>query len=78
MDLPTNIEDAAIVNAIIALATSLELSVTAEGVETQEQVACLAKAGCELLQGYIFSRPVPFDEFVTFASNYTPIVDPIE
>ena len=63
LDLPANDDDAAIVRAIIALAHSLDLSVTAEGVETEEQVTFLEAQGCEVLQGYFFSKPLPFDEF---------------
>ncbi len=49
----------AIVRLILALATELQLEVVAEGVETTEQQAMLAALGCDLLQGYLFSRPLP-------------------
>ena len=58
-DVINNREDAAITAAIIALAQSLELQVVAEGVETQEQSEFLRKKGCHLMQGYLFSRPLP-------------------
>jgi len=58
-DLPGDAEDAAITKAIIAMAHSLKLSVVAEGVETTEQLAFLQQHGCDLLQGFLFSRPVP-------------------
>ncbi len=51
--------DAAIATAIIAMAQSLQLKVIAEGVETQEQLAFLRKQGCQNVQGYLFSRPIP-------------------
>jgi EAL domain-containing protein (putative c-di-GMP-specific phosphodiesterase class I) len=51
--------DAAIVKATIGLAEALKLEVIAEGVETVEQLAFLSKAGCQNIQGYYFSRPVP-------------------
>lgn len=55
-------EDEAMVVAIIRLARALGLSVTAEGVETCEQMEVLARAGCNLLQGFLFSPPVPAAE----------------
>jgi diguanylate cyclase (GGDEF)-like protein/PAS domain S-box-containing protein len=49
---------AEVVKSIVALARSLSLEVVAEGVETEEQRAALAKLGCELAQGYLFARPL--------------------
>ncbi len=58
MDLTQDADDAAIVNAVIALAHSMKLNVIAEGVETSEQLAFLQERGCDQMQGYCFSRPV--------------------
>lgn len=54
---------ASIVQAIIQLAQSLNLSVIAEGVEEQEQRAFLSQLGCNVYQGYLFGRPVAVDDF---------------
>jgi EAL domain-containing protein (putative c-di-GMP-specific phosphodiesterase class I) len=53
-----NPEDNAIVKAIISMAKSFGLSVTAEGVETNEQAALLRDWSCEQAQGYLFARPI--------------------
>jgi diguanylate cyclase (GGDEF)-like protein/PAS domain S-box-containing protein len=60
-------KDAAIAKMIITLGESLGLGVIAEGVETQEQRDALASRGCRVFQGYLFSRPVPVQEFENFA-----------
>ena len=61
-ELSINNEDEAIVAAIIALGHSLGLNVIAEGVESTAQLDLLRKKGCNEIQGYLFSRPVPADE----------------
>ncbi|MES2949580.1 MAG: EAL domain-containing protein [Pseudomonadota bacterium] len=55
--------DGVIVQTIIAMAHTLDFEVIAEGVETEAQRAFLDKNGCKHFQGYLFSRPVPIDEF---------------
>jgi len=58
-DCVTDPDDAAIAQSIVSLAHNLGLQVVAEGVETQEQLEFLASVGCDEMQGYYFSRPVP-------------------
>jgi diguanylate cyclase (GGDEF)-like protein len=62
-DLPEDLDDAAIANAIYAMARSLGFSVIAEGVETHEQAKFLRSMGCEEAQGYLYSKPVTATEF---------------
>jgi PAS domain S-box-containing protein len=62
-DLPRDVEDAAIAKAIIAMAHSLRLEVVAEGVERPEQLAFLQQHGCDVVQGFLFSRPVSAKDF---------------
>ena len=68
-DLPRDAEDAAIAKAIIAMAHSLKLAVVAEGVETDQQLAFLQQHGCDLVQGFLFSRPVPAEEFAALLAG---------
>ncbi len=63
IDIPENSRDAEIVKAIITMAHSLDLSVIAEGVEMEPQAQYLLENGCEKIQGYLFSPPVPLLEF---------------
>lgn len=61
--IPGDPDDSAIARAIIGMAHNLRLSVIAEGVETAGQLEFLRGAGCEEIQGYYFSRPLPPNEF---------------
>jgi len=62
-------EDTAIVKAIIAMAHSLDLHVVAEGVENKAQLAMLCRLGCDMAQGYYFSKPLPENELKHFLSK---------
>lgn len=66
-DLPGHRRSVAIVRGIVGLARHLDLKVTVEGVETPEQVAFLRSLGCDELQGFLFSRPLPPGEFADVA-----------
>ena len=65
-DITHNRDDAAIVTAIITLAHNMGLEVVAEGVETFEQLNFLRDKKCDLIQGYLCSRPVPFENTSSF------------
>jgi EAL domain-containing protein (putative c-di-GMP-specific phosphodiesterase class I) len=56
---PHNRKNAALVRAVVGMAHGLGLTVVAEGVETQAQRDFLTDVGCDLLQGYLFSQPIP-------------------
>lgn len=62
-DIANDSSDQAIVRTIVVMATSLNLAVIAEGVETQEQQQLLAANGCSRFQGYLFGRPLPIEQF---------------
>ena len=64
MDLPGTESDLAIVRTIIDLGHSLGMSVIAEGIETDAQLACMRQFGCDKYQGFLYSKPVPPEQFV--------------
>ncbi len=63
--------DAVIVQTIIGMANNLGINVIAEGVETEEQRACLEDQGCLAYQGYLFGKPVPLDQFEILIGKVT-------
>ena len=68
-DIVSDPNDASIVQTIIAMTEALGLNVIAEGVENEAQRQFLEKRGCNAFQGYLFSKPVPLDEFMEFLKN---------
>ena len=74
-DLATESEDIALVEAIIAMAGRLNLQVVAEGVESEEQLAFLRERGCQLAQGYLFSKPVRAEEFRSLLETSRGTID---
>lgn len=68
-DIVTDADDRGIVAAIVQMAHSLGLKTIAEGVETQAQCQFLAAQGCDEVQGYFFSRPLPADQMAAFVSK---------
>jgi len=70
-DLTVDSDDAAIVEAVISMADKLGLDVVAEGVETAAQLAFLSEKGCQSVQGYFLSRPLPTSDFESFLKKST-------
>jgi len=68
--LPDNKDDSAIVKTIISLAKAMKFNLIAEGVETPEQENFLIKNGCNNIQGYLHSRPMPADEMEAFLKSF--------
>ena len=64
-DMADSKEALAFIRAITGMSNSLNIKTTAEGVETQEQMAQLTAEGCTCFQGYLFGKPVPADERIT-------------
>lgn len=72
-DIETDVNDAAIVDTIISMAKHLDLKVIAEGVETRFELDFLENKGCRLYQGYLFSRPIPKDQFTELLRRGTTL-----
>jgi EAL domain-containing protein (putative c-di-GMP-specific phosphodiesterase class I) len=62
-DVDTDPGSASVANSIIDIAHNLGMEAVAEGVETGEQLEFLRRCGCDTFQGFLFSRPVPAEEF---------------
>ena len=65
-DMPENADNVAIARTIVAMAKALDLKTVAEGVETAEQLELLKSMRCDQIQGYLFSRPLPAEDFLIF------------
>ena len=65
----SNKNNMAIITAVIAMAHNLKLLVTGEGVETEEELAFLQQQNCDTFQGYLFSKPIPSEEFAILLSS---------
>jgi diguanylate cyclase (GGDEF)-like protein len=69
-DIPEKQDSVVLTRAIIAMATALGLSVTAEGVEKSEQLQFLTESGCQEMQGFHFSKPLSATDFENLLTNY--------
>jgi diguanylate cyclase (GGDEF)-like protein len=76
-NLTTDPTDATIATGLIHIARGLGLEVMAEGIETQEQLAFLRASGCRYMQGYLFAKPVPQEDFQAFLEE-APWEDALE
>jgi diguanylate cyclase (GGDEF)-like protein/PAS domain S-box-containing protein len=72
-DVPEDADDVAITLAILAMAHNLRIKVTAEGVETEEQLAFLQEHGCDEIQGYLSGRPLPAEAFSELLQSQIPV-----
>ncbi len=72
-DMTTNASNASIVRAVIALGHGLGLEVIAEGVETLEQARHLRLLECDVIQGYLISKPIAADLMTDFLSSFSPM-----
>jgi len=75
-DLPASVKDAAICNVVLSLASHLNLSTVAEGVENEEQLEFLARNGCGLVQGYFTGRPLLPEQIVPMLRSGAPLTQP--
>ena len=64
-----NSHTALLLGTIIGLAHALDYSLVAEGVETEEQALTLQRLGCDIIQGYYFSKPLPAQEIPAFIKS---------
>ena len=76
MNLGRNHQSAAIVRAVIGLGHGLEMSIVAEGVETQEQLSFLSDEGCDAVQGYFIGRPQPIGQYAALVGRGGNTVEP--
>ena len=77
MNLGRNPQSAAIVRAVIHLGHGLEMSIVAEGVETQQQLGFLSEEGCDAVQGYLIGRPAPIGQFAALVGGTSNVMEPV-
>ena len=77
INLGRNPQSAAIVRAVIHLGHGLEMSIVAEGVETQQQLGFLSEEGCDAVQGYLIGRPAPISQFAALVGGTSNVMEPV-
>lgn len=70
---PDDAQDRALTKAVISLARDLSLGVIVEGTETREQIDWLSAHGCAVFQGYYFSKPLPYQDFVAYLKDFPEV-----
>ncbi len=78
MELPESKESTSLVRATLAIAKELNIKTIAEGIETSEQLTFLQQEGCQVGQGYYFSKPLPLNDFETFIQHFSRTHPPSE
>jgi EAL domain-containing protein (putative c-di-GMP-specific phosphodiesterase class I) len=76
-DIDINPANDAIVRSMVELGHQLELTVVAEGVETKGELGAVLTSGCDLVQGYLYARPMPLDALSSWLADHrvmTPLV----
>ncbi|MGE4528302.1 MAG: EAL domain-containing protein, partial [Rhodospirillaceae bacterium] len=71
-NIPVSTDDMTVARAIIGMAKNLDLKLVAEGVETVEQARFLKDHGCDMAQGYLYSRPVPASAYLRLVADGVP------
>jgi len=72
-DLPASVKDVAICNVVLSLASHLNLTTVAEGVESEEQLQFLAAHGCGMIQGYLTGRPLLPEQAIELLKSGRPV-----
>lgn len=64
--------DNSVIASVVAMARGLGMKIIAEGIESVEQIDFLRKIGCDVIQGYVYSKPLPVEDFIEYVKNYKP------
>ena len=75
--LPNNPDDVSLVKAILAMAKGLDIKVVAEGVENHDQLSFVTTQGCDLVQGYLFAKPMNEEAYRNYLNNLQAAVEPL-
>jgi len=77
LNLGRNPQSAAIVRAVIGLGHGLDMSIVAEGVETEQQLVFLADQGCDAVQGYLIGKPLPIGQYPHLVGRSSNVVEAV-